>query len=98
LSDEAATWFGEVLDAFDLEPHDVMLLTAAAECWDRLQEARRMLDRDGLVVITGSGVKAHPACAVERDCRMAFARLVRELALDAMPEPDVRIPRRRGVR
>ena len=43
LTAEAAEWWGDAMLAFELEPHDVMLLTAAAECWDRLQEARRYI-------------------------------------------------------
>jgi len=37
-----------VVGDYDLEPHHVRLLTLAAEAWDRGQQAREVLDRDGL--------------------------------------------------
>jgi phage terminase small subunit len=68
---------------YALEPHHLKLLQAAAECWDRLCQAREQLAKDGLVVTGSEGaLKAHPCVAIERDCRIAFARLVRELDLD----------------
>lgn len=71
------------------------VLQAAAEAWDRLQEARERLRADGSYVSDRYGaLKAHPALAVERDSRIAFARLVRELDLDGEPAPDPRMPRR----
>jgi P27 family predicted phage terminase small subunit len=89
-------WFAEVVGEYDLESHHVRLLQAACEAWDRTQQAREALSRDGLTVATDSGsVKSHPAIAIERDSRLAFARLLRELDLDGAPEPDPRPPRRR---
>jgi hypothetical protein len=62
------------------------LLQAAAECWDRLQQARELLQRDGLVIAgREGGLRPHPAAAIERDSRIAFARLIRELDLDVEP-------------
>lgn len=70
-------------------PHHLRLLRLACEAWDRTQQARETLDRDGLTVPTGDGgLKAHPCIGIERDSRLAFARLLRELDLDAEPPPD----------
>jgi hypothetical protein len=73
-----------VLTEYALEEHHVRLLTLAGEAFDRAGQARELIARDGLVVPTGAegGFKAHPAIAIERDSRLAFARLLRELDLD----------------
>lgn len=74
-------WWNEVAGAFVLEAHQVELLNAAAGCLDRMAEARELIKADGLVVPGRYGVRANPAVAIERDARLAFARLVRELGL-----------------
>jgi hypothetical protein len=79
------------------------LLEAAADSWDRLVTARAEVLRDGLTVEGGSGPKQHPCVAIERDARVAFARLIRELDLDSPvpapgpyhPPPALRSNRRR---
>ncbi len=75
---------------YSLEPHHKLLLVAAAEAWDRMTEAREALDHDGSYIAGRFGLRAHPAVAVEKDSRIAFARLVRELDLDGEPGPDPR--------
>lgn len=83
LQPATRSWFAAVLRDYELEPHHVRLLQLAGESWDRCTQARELLDRDGLTVPTGDGgLKAHPAVGIERDARLAFARLVRELDLD----------------
>jgi P27 family predicted phage terminase small subunit len=89
LKGEARLWFVQVAETFEMEPHHLKLLQAAAEAWQRLQDARELIDRDGAVVILRSGqLRQHPAIAIERDSRIGFARLLRELALD-VAEPGM---------
>jgi P27 family predicted phage terminase small subunit len=84
LSEEAREWWQSVTRDFDLEPHHLKLLQAACEAWDRMTLARQAVAKDGLTFTDSRGViKAHPAVSIERDARTAFARLVRELDLDA---------------
>lgn len=79
----------------ELEEHHLKLLRAALEAWDRAQEARQVIATEGIVVDGGRyGKRAHPAIAIEKDARIAFARLMRELDLDAEPLPEPRPPRR----
>ncbi|MEZ5290165.1 MAG: P27 family phage terminase small subunit [Vicinamibacterales bacterium] len=79
-------WWSEVVRRWELEPHHVRLLTLCAEAWDRCQQARQLVDREGLTTTTGAGgAKLHPAVRVEADARLAFARLLRELDLDVEP-------------
>ena len=71
---------------FDLEEHHRHLLHLACEAWDRCQQARAILDADGVVFKDDRGnIRAHPAVAIEKDARTGFARLVRELDLDTEP-------------
>ena len=93
LTPESAQWWRSVLADYELEEHHVRLLHLACEAWDRGQQAREEIDRDGLTIRTGDGgLKAHPAVAIERDARLAFARLVRELDLDAGAPSESRRP------
>jgi phage terminase small subunit len=80
-----------------LEPHHLRLLQLACEAWDRTQEARAILADQGLMTEDRYGKpKLHPAAGLERDSRLAFARLVRELDLDGEPPPEGRPPRTRS--
>jgi phage terminase small subunit len=92
---KAATqkWWHAVTDEYDLEPHHLRLLQLAGEAWDSAQAARAAIKRDGMTFVDRFGSpRARPEVAIERDSRLAFARLVRELALDAAA-PDSRPPR-----
>ena len=92
-------WWLSVVTDWELEDHHVRLLTLAAEAWDRCAEAREIIAEKGLVFETRLGeLRANPAVAVDRDSRLAFARLLRELDLDiAAPSSDVRPPRLRST-
>jgi P27 family predicted phage terminase small subunit len=86
LSESTRLWWRSVVREYELQPHHMRLLQAAGECWDRLQESRELLARDGLVIEgREGGMRQHPAVSIERDSRIAFARLVRELDLDTEP-------------
>ncbi|MCK1657125.1 P27 family phage terminase small subunit [Bradyrhizobium sp. 151] len=93
FSKSTKMWWRSVVSEYQLEPHHLRLLQAACEAWDRLQQSRELLLRDGLVVEgREGGMRPHPAVAIERDCRIGFSRLVRELDLDV--EPPASSPRR----
>ena len=92
-------WWRAVVTDWQLEEHHIRLLTRAAETWDRGEQARELVDREGLTVQTREGgSKLHPAVRVESDCRLAFARLIRELDLDLDPPTEAsRPPRLRSI-
>lgn len=93
LAPETRKWFAQVVTDYVLEEHHIRLLTLAGESFDRCGQARDQIARDGLTIETGDGgLKAHPAVAIERDCRLAFARLLRELDLDVEPPSEGRRP------
>ena len=103
LSKTAAAWWRDVTRDYALEPHHQHLLQAACEALDRMAQARAELEaHGGLTFMDQRGViKAHPAEAIERNARIAFARLVRELDLDGgsmaqAPRPPALLSNRRG--
>ena len=80
------------MENFEMEPHHMRLLTLAAETWDRAQSARAVIAKRGPFYDDRFGApKAHPAVAVERDAKVLFARLLRELRLD-LDAPESRPP------
>jgi P27 family predicted phage terminase small subunit len=92
LSPSSAAWWTSTVEAYVLQPHHLRLLQLACESWDRCQAAREQLDRDGLTIASEKGgIRPHPCIAVERDNKIAFARLLRELDLDTEPPVPERI-------
>lgn len=89
LESTTAEWWLDVVDEYGLEAHHVRLLTLAAEAWDRCQAARAVIDDQGMTFEDRFGQpKARPEISIERDSRLAFARLLRELALDFEDPPS----------
>ncbi|MGH9322913.1 MAG: P27 family phage terminase small subunit [Vicinamibacteria bacterium] len=99
LSAASAAWYRTIVSGWELDVHHLRLLERAARAWDRIEEARTILDRDGLVILDRfDQPKEHPAAKAERDYSILFARLVRELGLDDTPSPDETRPPRIGGR
>ena len=93
LSAASKQWWLEIADGFELEPHHIRLLTLAAQAWDRCEEARAALAKHGITYQDSLGQpKTRPEVAVERDSRIAFARLLRELGLESAPADAPRPP------
>lgn len=94
LRPDTATWWASVAADYLLEPHHVRLLTLACEAWDRCHEARQALEKHGLTYADRFGQPhPRPEVSIERDSRIGFARLVRELNLDLDPPDEQRPPR-----
>ncbi|MBX4989563.1 P27 family phage terminase small subunit [Rhizobium lentis] len=82
-------WWKSVLADFDLEDHHLRLLQLAAEAWDQAQGAREVLDKDGQTFTDRFGQpKERPEVGILQNARIAFARLLRELALDGVDAPE----------
>ena len=98
-------WWSSVVADFELEDHHLRLLLLACEAWDRCEQARVAIAEHGLTFIDAHGSpRARPEVGIERDSRIAFARLLRELGLDVLPPAESRSPviaanayRQRGI-
>jgi P27 family predicted phage terminase small subunit len=83
LSAEARSMWQRLNDDFHLgDAAGRALLQAACESFDRAQQARRRIDREGALIHDRFGQpKPHPLCAVERDARAQMIGALRALRL-----------------
>ena len=79
-------WWKAVADRYELEAHHFKLLEMAATSWDRAEEARVAIKKNGLTCEGRFGPKLRPEVAVEEKNKALFARLVRELNLSETPD------------
>ena len=94
FSAEMRSWWATVVGSWVLEPHHLHVLRLACEAFDRGQDARKVLQRDGLTIRDKYGtVKPHPAAAIVRDAAAQFERLLRALDLDTEPPSSLALPR-----
>ena len=90
-------WWEAVAGDWVLEEHHLRLLTLAGEAWDRTVQAREALAESGITYTDRFNTpKARPEIAIERDSRLAFSRLLRELCLDEITPDEKRPPRAGG--
>lgn len=88
LSEAAQKWVAKVAGEYVLAEQDLLILFAAGESWDRAREAREVVSREGLCFTDRHGSRrTHPACAVEREHKTLFARLIRDLNLPTLSDP-----------
>jgi len=82
-----------------LESHHERLLTLAGEAWDEAASAREEVRKAGEYFVNKNGeIRPHPGIGVARDATIRFARLLRDLDLDAEPPKESRPPLLRRYR
>ena len=92
LDPSTAAWVQEIFSEFELERHKVKILIQAGGTLDRINAAREVIDREGAFYTDKEGrPRKHPALDAERNDRVVFARLLRELNLSE-EAPDPRPP------
>ncbi len=83
LSKHAQDFWQWAVSEYQLSKDDLHLLTMACEAMDRCRQARKRLAKQGLTYTDRFGQpKSRPEVAIERDSRLAFAKLVRQLSLN----------------
>lgn len=90
LSDKAKEWWRRLSSECPLQDSAAqILLTAALTAFDRANEARAILQREGLIIRDAKGKKhAHPMCGVERDATKSMLAALHALNLDLEPLAD----------
>src|SRR5262245_54360640 len=89
LSEPTRKWMREVIRGFELDSHHWRLLCLAGEAWDRAQMAREAITLHGITYTDEKGLpRKRPEVSVENDSCIRFARLVREIGLDAAGTPE----------
>lgn len=83
LKKSGRKFYRHVVSEFELEPHHVEQVIQAAQCLDRIDRAREEIDAHGPYFTDRFGQpKEHPAHKTERDNKILFNRILRELCLD----------------
>jgi P27 family predicted phage terminase small subunit len=88
LSAESAALWSQLAADYGMagDAAGLAILTSAMEARDRMGQARKTLDKEGLTVPGDrGGTKAHPVAAIERDNRQAFLAAMKALRLDIEP-------------
>jgi phage terminase small subunit len=80
FSEESRRFWRSINGEYELDADAVLLLRVACENWDRAQQARETIGREGLVL----GGKRHPAIDVEKQAYGLFLRAMRQLGLDVV--------------
>ncbi len=78
----------EVMAVYELEQHELLLLREACRVSDRLDELAALVERDGAVVDSPQGERAHPALVESRQQQITLARVLAALRLPAGEEGD----------
>ena len=92
LSSSSQQLWRLTIQRYELAEHHLRLLQLLCEAWDRAQAAREQIEREGLTLPgREGGMRPHPCVGIERDARLAVARLIRELDLDSEPPRPKRV-------
>ena len=68
LQPSTRAWWIAIVEQYQFHPHDLPTLQAAAESWDRYQQARLALAEHGLTFTDDKGAtKQRPEVCIERD-------------------------------
>lgn len=89
LTTEAKKIWRQICDTWDLQncPDALLVLKTGLEAYDRLQQAKSLIDRDGPVIETKTAagdvkMMKHPALEAEKTARSGLLQAFRMLGID----------------
>ena len=88
--------WASVLVEFELAEHEAAQLAEACYVRDRIDQLRRQVDTDGLMIGSSQGVRLHPGVAEIRAQQLALARILATLGVPPLVEDG--LPASQGVR
>ena len=93
-ADAKKLWY-RIFASSDMDEPAVILLDSLCRSWDRVQQARAIITRDGPVLIekTAAGntkSRMHPASQIERDSAATMMRAWRLLGFDQQPPEETK--------
>jgi phage terminase small subunit len=93
LKKEGKALYRTIYEEWELDPSAKVLLETACSAFDRLCQARKEVDKLGIVLDSPSGMKrVNPALRVEKEARSGFLQAWRMLNLDVDPPGDIGRP------
>jgi P27 family predicted phage terminase small subunit len=85
LSEDAKEKWRKIFAEIEIDTAAVLLLDTMMEAWDRMQQARAAIAKDGATVAGRFGLKASPWISIERDAGATVTRCWRLLGFDQAP-------------
>ena len=84
LSPEAERWRKRIAKEYGIsDSGGELLVQTVCESFDRMRNAQRAIESDGLVLVDRFGQRRlHPAANAERDARSAMLQSLKQLGLD----------------
>lgn len=93
LSREMLTWWKELNETYVLEDYQLHLLRLAVFAYDRSIQAKKALDDNGLYYLDKYDCPhPRPEAAIEKQSRLDFARIIRQLGFGEDDTPPGRRP------
>jgi len=94
LGRDGRAFWAKIVAGYELQEHHFRLLEGACQCLDRISTARAEVAKMGEYFIDRwAQPKEHPGLVAERNQKVLFARLMRELCLDGVEAVESRPPR-----
>lgn len=93
LKKSGKRFFKEISNTYELEEHHLEILALASQCLDRLDQARSQIKSEGIFLKDRfEKLYLNPAIRLEKENKILFARLIRELNLDIEPPKELGRP------
>lgn len=86
LDGSGLKFWNKVIEDFDLDHHEVELLAQLCRTLNRIDELDAIADREGLIIDSPHGKKAHPATVEARQMRAVFTQMAKALKFPGVDE------------